>query len=315
MTDLDEALKRIEDQFGEGSVIQGDAVASFACIKTGAVMLDVALGGGIIRGRIHEVFGDEGSGKTTLIYSMLAQAQLLGPVAFIDVEHAMNHEYAESCGLCTHDMYISQPQSGEEALEIADQLVQSGAFSMIAVDSVAALVPQAELDGDMADMQVGLLPRLMGKAMRKLAPACERTGTTMVFINQNRMKIGGMGGKTQPGGNALKFAAAQRISIAKKYPAPDIKRGDEVIGHVVTAKTIKNKMAASGKKADFDIIYGQGVVGIHSLIDLGIAEGVIQKNGSFLTFGEIKGQGKSKLAAKLKEESMLDELEKACQTT
>lgn len=313
MTDLDIALKRIEDQFGKGAVMQGSEMVPCETLPTGAVMLDRALAGGIAVGRQIEIFGPEGAGKTTLTYSILSEAQKLGKCAFIDAEHAMDRTYAERCGVDVHGLLIAQPGSGEEALEIASQLV--GAVKLIVVDSVAALVPRAELEGDMADQQVGLLPRLMGKAMRKLAAPCEEAGTTIVWINQVRSSIGGPGGgkEVQPGGRALPFQASQRIRVSKRFkPAGDLVRGGEIYGHVVRADVRKNKIGVPFKIADFDIIYGQGVVKLNSLIDLALSEGVVVQSGSYFNFGDIKGQGKEKFAAKLRENDLIEELEKAC---
>jgi recombination protein RecA len=314
MTDLDEALKRIEDQFGKGSVLIGDEVVAAETISTGAVMLDRALSGGIARGACHEIFGPEGSAKTTLSYSILAQAQKLGKCAFIDAEQAMDKMYAQQCGVDVMGLYIQQPQYGEMALETADQLVKSGEIVLIVIDSVAALTPRVELEGAMGDQTVGLQPRMMGQAMRKLVAGCKANNTTIVFINQVREKIGGPGGggTTQPGGRALKFFSHQRISISKRYPSPDITKDGVVLGHVVSAKVIKNKIGPSQTKADFDVIYGQGVVGLRSMIDLGLETGAIVKSGTYLKFGEISGQGKDKFIAAIQKAEAREELEKAC---
>lgn len=316
MTTLDEALKRIEDQFGKGSVMQGNEVVPCPTLSTGVGLLDRALGGGLAVGRQIEVFGPESAGKTTLIYSILSEAQKRGKCAFIDAEHSMDRSYAERCGVDVHGLLIAQPSNGEEALEIASQLV--GSVELIAVDSVAALVPAAELAGDMGDQQVGLQPRLMGKAMRKLAGPCEETGTTIVWINQVRSSIGGPGGgkEVQPGGRALPFQASQRIRVAKRFkPAGDLVRGGEVYGHVVRADVRKNKIGIPFRTADFDIIYGQGIVKMNALIDLALSEGVVVQNGSYYVFGDIKGQGKEKFAANLREAEAQHELEKACQSS
>jgi len=313
MTDLDEALKRIEEEFGPGALMDGNSVVAAETISTGAMALDAALNGGIARGAIHEIFGTEGAGKTTLTYSVLSEAQKLGKCAFIDAEQAMDRVYAERCGVDVHGLLISQPSCGEEALGIAEHLAESG-IVLIVVDSVAALTPKVELEGAMGDQTVGLQARMMGQGMRKLVGPCRRTNTTIIFINQIREKVGVMFGspETQPGGRALKFFAGQRIDV--RAPAADkmVKDGHQY-GHTATAKIIKNKIGQSQTKCQFDVIYGRGVDKTGSLIDHAVDIGVVKKaGGGNYSFKTVKGQGKAKFAAKLKEESMLEELEKAC---
>lgn len=311
---LEEALKQIREEFGDGAIMDGSSVVAAETISTGVLALDNALSGGIARGAVHEIFGTEGAGKTTLTYSVLSEAQKLGKCAFIDAEHAMDRQYAEACGLDVHGLLISQPSSGEEGLEIADKLVRSGEIVLVVVDSVAALTPKAELEGAMGDQTVGAQARMMGQAMRKLVGGCRRTGTTIIFINQIREKVGGFGGgspEVQPGGRALKFFAGQRLDVRKRFPAPELKRGDQVYGHVVKAKIIKNKIGQSATQCEFDIIYGKGVSKIGSLVDVAVAQGAASKSGSHYTFGATKGHGKEKFIEKLVADQRVEELREA----
>ncbi len=303
---LQGALTQIERQFGKGSVMRmGDpgARVKVDAIPTGALALDLALGiGGVPRGRIVEVFGPEASGKTTLMYHILAEAQKLGGVcAFIDAEHAMDPLYAERIGVDIDELLVSQPDYGEQALEIADMLVRSSAVDVIVIDSVAALTPRAELEGQMGDQTVGLQARMMSQAMRKLAGNLNRTQTLCVFTNQIREKIGVMFGspETQPGGRALKFYASQRLDIRR---IETLKEGTESVGNRVRVKVVKNKVAPPFRQAEFDIEFGQGISTEGSLIDLGIEHNVVTKSGSFFSYKEERlGQGRNNAKAFLKE--------------
>jgi recombination protein RecA len=300
------ALTQIERQFGSGSVMRmGDegARVRVEAIPTGALSLDLALGiGGIPRGRIVEVFGPESSGKTTLIYHLIAEAQKLGGTcAFIDAEHAMDPLYAQKIGVDIDSLLVSQPDHGEQALEIADMLVRSGAVDVVAVDSVAALTPRAELEGQMGDQTVGLQARMMSQAMRKLAGNLNRTQTLCVFTNQIREKVGVMFGspETQPGGRALKFYSSQRLDIRR---IETLKDGTEAIGNRVKVKVVKNKVAPPFRIAEFDIEFGKGISTAGCLIDLGIEHDVVQKSGSFFSYdGERLGQGRNNAKAYLEE--------------
>ncbi|MCW2997795.1 MAG: recA, partial [Solirubrobacterales bacterium] len=296
-TALQGALQQIERQFGKGSVMRmgdPDAQVRVQAIPTGSLALDLALGiGGVPRGRIVEVFGPESSGKTTLMYHIMAEAQKLGGVcAFIDAEHAMDPLYAERIGVDIDELLVSQPDYGEQALEIADMLVRSGAVDVICVDSVAALTPRAELEGQMGDQTVGLQARMMSQAMRKLAGNLNRTQTLCIFTNQIREKIGVMFGspETQPGGRALKFYSSQRLDIRR---IETLKEGTEAVGNRVRVKVVKNKVAAPFKQAEFDIIYGRGISREGGLIDMGVEQGFVRKAGAWYTYeGDQLGQGK-----------------------
>ena len=305
-TALQGALTQIERQFGKGSVMRmGDegAKVSVQAIPTGALSLDLALGiGGVPRGRIVEVFGPESSGKTTLTYHIIAEAQRLGGIcAFIDAEHAMDPLYARNIGVDIDELLVSQPDYGEQALEIADMLVRSGAVDLIAVDSVAALTPRAELEGQMGDQTVGLQARMMSQAMRKLAGNLNRTSTLCLFTNQIREKVGVMFGspETQPGGRALKFYSSQRLDIRR---IETLKEGTEAVGNRVRVKVVKNKVAPPFRQAEFDIEFGRGVSTSGCLIDLGIEHDVVTKSGSFFSYGgERLGQGRNNAKAFLDE--------------
>jgi recombination protein RecA len=303
---LQGALTQIEREFGKGSVMRmGDPGAQVRCsaIPTGALSLDLALGiGGVPRGRIVEVFGPEASGKTTLIYHVLAEAQKLGGIcAFIDAEHAMDPLYASRIGVNIDELLVSQPDYGEQALEIADMLVRSGAVDVVAIDSVAALTPRVELEGQMGDQSVGLQARMMSQAMRKLAGNLNRTQTLCILTNQIREKIGVMFGspETQPGGRALKFYASQRLDIRR---IETLKDGTEAVGNRVRVKVVKNKVAAPFRQAEFDIEFGKGISTEGCLIDLGIEHNIVTKSGSFFSYGDERlGQGRNNAKAYLEE--------------
>src|SRR6266567_2357209 len=303
---LNSALTQIERQFGKGSIMRmgdEDAAVKVAAIPTGALSLDLALGvGGLPRGRIVEVFGPESSGKTTLVYHVLSEAQKAGGIcAFIDAEHAMDPLYAKRIGVDVDELLVSQPDHGEQALEIADLLIRSGAIDVVAVDSVAALTPKAELEGAMGDQTVGLQARMMSQAMRKLAGNLNRTGTLCLFTNQIREKVGVMFGspETQPGGRALKFYSSQRLDIRR---IETLKEGTEAVGNRVRVKVVKNKVAAPFRQAEFDIEFGRGISTAGCLIDLGIEHGLVTKSGSFFSYGDDRlGQGRNNAKAFLDE--------------
>jgi recombination protein RecA len=293
---LDTALAQIERQFGKGSVMRlGDETrAPVEVIPTGAISLDIALGiGGLPRGRIVEIYGPESSGKTTVALHAVANAQKQGGIAaFIDAEHALDPEYAKKLGVDTDALLVSQPDTGEQALEIADMLIRSGAIDLIVVDSVAALVPRAEIEGEMGDSHVGLQARLMSQALRKMTGALSQTSTTCIFINQLREKIGVFFGspETTTGGKALKFYASVRMDVRR---IETLKDGTEPVGNRTRIKVVKNKMAPPFKQAEFDILYGHGISREGSLLDLGVEHGIVRKSGAWYTYeGDQLGQGK-----------------------
>src|SRR5436190_13208250 len=302
---LQAAVKQIEQNFGQGALMKlGDLGAlDVESISTGALPLDIALGvGGVPRGRIVKIFGPESSGKTTLIYHIIAEAQARGGVcAFVDTEHALDPTYARKIGVNTDELLISQPDYGEQALEIVDVLVRSGAVDVVAVDSVAALTPRVELEGQMGEQQVGLQARMMSQAMRKLAGNLNRAKTVCLFTNQIREKIGVMFGspETQPGGRAMKFYSSQRLDIRR---IETLKEGTEAVGNRVRVKVVKNKVAAPFRQAEFDIEFGKGISTSGCLIDLGIEHNVVTKSGSFFSYGEEPlGQGRNNAKAFLQE--------------
>ncbi len=294
---LSAALGQIEKQFGKGSVMRlGDASASYdvEAVSTGSLGLDIALGvGGLPRGRIIEIYGPESSGKTTLTLQVIAEAQRAGgTAAFVDAEHALDPVYAEKLGVNVQELLVSQPDTGEQALEITDMLVRSSAVDIIVVDSVAALTPKAEIEGEMGDAHVGLQARLMSQALRKLTGNIKRSNTVVIFINQIRMKIGVMFGnpETTTGGNALKFYASVRLDIRR---IGALKNGEEVIGNQTRVKVVKNKVAPPFREAEFEIMYGEGISRTGEIIDIGVAQGLVEKSGSWYSYsGERIGQGK-----------------------
>ncbi|RMD80457.1 MAG: recombinase RecA [Gammaproteobacteria bacterium] len=302
---LKAALSQIERQFGKGSVMRlGDSGAprDISAISTGSLGLDLALGiGGLPRGRVVEIYGPESSGKTTLTLQVIAEAQKQGgTAAFVDAEHALDPTYAERLGVNVDDLLVSQPDTGEQALEITDMLVRSGAVDVVVVDSVAALTPKAEIEGEMGDSHVGLQARLMSQALRKLTANIKRSNTLVIFINQIRMKIGVMFGnpETTTGGNALKFYASVRLDIRR---TGTLKRGEEVIGSETKVKVVKNKVAPPFKQAVFDILYGEGISREGEIIDLGVQHGVVEKAGAWYAYqGERLGQGKDNVRQHLK---------------
>ena len=291
------ALSQIEKQFGNGSIMrlgEADVAKDIQGVSTGSLGLDIALGvGGLPRGRIIEIYGPESSGKTTLTLSVIAQMQKIGgTAAFIDAEHALDPQYAQKLGVNVQDLLISQPDNGEQGLEIADMLVRSGSVDIVVVDSVAALTPKSEIEGEMGQPQMGLHARLMSQALRKLTANISRSNTTVIFINQIRMKIGVMFGnpETTTGGNALKFYASVRIDIRRTGA---IKKGEEVIGSETRAKVVKNKVAPPFKQANFDILYGEGISREGEIIELGVEHKIIDKAGAWYSYGKERiGQGK-----------------------
>jgi len=313
---LETAISQIERQFGKGSIMRlGDAAAKFniEAIPTGALPLDLALGiGGVPRGRIIEIFGPESSGKTTVALHIVAEAQKIGgTAAFIDAEHALDPTYAKNLGVDTDNLLISQPDTGEQALEIAEALVRSGAIDVIVIDSVAALVPKAEIDGEMGDAHVGLQARLMSQALRKLAGAISKSKTVAIFINQLREKVGIMFGnpETTPGGRALKFYSSVRLEVRK---SEILKQGDQMLGNRTRVKVVKNKVAPPFKQAEFDIIYGEGISQEGCVLDLAVNEGFIQKSGAWYSYGKERvGQGRENAKLFLKEhKEILKDLER-----
>ncbi|WP_017941723.1 MULTISPECIES: recombinase RecA [unclassified Thioalkalivibrio] len=312
---LTAALGQIERQFGKGAVMRmGDQEAvDVPAISTGSLALDIALGiGGVPRGRVVEIYGPESSGKTTLTLQVVAEAQKAGgTAAFVDAEHALDPTYAEKLGVNVDDLLVSQPDTGEQALEIADMLVRSGAVDVVIVDSVAALTPKAEIEGEMGDSHVGLQARLMSQALRKLTANIKRSNTLVIFINQIRMKIGVMFGspETTTGGNALKFYSSVRMDIRR---IGAIKKGDEVIGNETRVKVVKNKMAPPFREAYFEILYGEGISRVGEIIEMGVKEGLIDKAGAWYSYnGERIGQGKENARQYLKDNPHIaEEVEK-----
>ncbi len=317
---LSAALSQIERQFGKGSVMRlGDANAreNIEAISTGSLGLDIALGiGGLPRGRVVEIFGPESSGKTTLTLQVIAECQKLGgAAAFIDAEHALDPQYAEKLGVNVSDLLISQPDTCEQALEITDMLVRSGAVDVVVIDSVAALTPKAEIEGEMGDQHMGLQARLMSQALRKLTANIKRSNTLVIFINQIRMKIGVMFGnpETTTGGNALKFYASVRLDIRR---IGSIKKGDEILGSETRVKVVKNKVAPPFKQAEFEILYGRGISREGEIIDLGVLHHFIEKSGTWYSYGNKKiGQGKENASQFLRDNAEIArEIEKQIRT-
>lgn len=307
---LQAALAQIEKQFGKGSIMRMDDTQvehDVQVVSTGSLTLDIALGiGGLPRGRVIEIFGPESSGKTTLCLSVVAQAQQLGGVcAYIDAENALDVVYARKLGVKVDDLLISQPDTGEQALEIVDMLVRSAAVDVVVIDSVAALTPKAELEGDMGDSHMGLQARLMSQALRKLTANIKRTNTLVIFINQIRMKIGVMFGspETTTGGNALKFYSSIRLDIRR---VGSIKKGDDIVGSDTRVKVVKNKMSPPFKQADFEILYGEGISLFGEIIELSVAHNIVEKSGAWYSYnGQKIGQGKENVREFLKENPLI----------
>ncbi|MCL4458617.1 MAG: recombinase RecA [Chloroflexi bacterium] len=303
---LEMAISHIDKQFGKGSIMRlGEATPRMTveAIPTGSIALDLAIGvGGVPRGRVTEIFGPESAGKTTLVQHIIAQAQRLGGItAFIDVEHVLDPEYAKKCGVNIDDLYVSQPDTGEQALEIAEALVRSNAVDIVAIDSVAALVPRAEIEGEMGDAHVGLQARLMSQALRKLTGAISKSKTAVIFTNQLREKIGVMFGNPEvtPGGRALKFYASVRLEIRR---VEAIKQGNETIGNRTRVKVVKNKVAPPFRTAEFDILYNEGISYEGGLLDVGLEMGLVRKSGAFFSFGDVRlGQGRENAREFLKQ--------------
>jgi len=318
---LDIAISQIEKQFGKGSIMRlGEASARVAVevIPTGSLSLDLALGvGGIPRGRVTEIFGPEASGKSTLCQHIIAEAQKAGgKAAYIDVEHALDAAYAATCGVELDDLLISQPDTGEQALEITETLVRSGAIDVVVIDSVAALAPRAEIEGEMGDSHVGLQARLMSQALRKLSAAISKSRTAVVFVNQLREKVGIIFGNPEvtPGGRALKFYSSVRIDLRR---VDNIKVGTKIVGTRIRAKVVKNKVASPFKSAEFDIMFGQGISKDGDLLDLGVEMGIIKKSGAFFSYGETRiGQGRENAKEYLgQHQDMAQEIERQIRTT
>ena len=307
---LQAALAQIEKQFGKGTIMrlgEGEVIEDIQVVSTGSLGLDIALGvGGLPRGRVVEIYGPESSGKTTLTLQVIAEMQKIGgQCAFVDAEHALDIQYAQNLGVNLQDLLISQPDTGEQALEIVDSLVRSGAVDLVVIDSVAALTPKAELEGDMGDSLPGLQARLMSQALRKLTATIKKTNCTVIFINQIRMKIGVMFGspETTTGGNALKFYASVRLDIRR---VGSIKKGEEVIGNETKVKVVKNKVSPPFKTAEFDILYGEGISREGEIIDMGVEAKVLEKSGSWYAYkGEKIGQGKDNAREFLRENPAL----------
>lgn len=313
---LENALAQIERQFGKGSIMKlGEAAAKFEvpAIPTGSIAVDLALGiGGIPRGRVTEIYGPESSGKTTLTLHVLAEAQKLGGIAaFIDVEHALDPAYARNLGVDTDNLYVAQPDTGEQGLEIVETLVRSNAVDVIIVDSVAAMVPRAEIEGEMGDAHVGLQARLMSQALRKLTAVISKSRTAVIFINQVREKIGVMFGnpETTPGGRALKFYSSVRLEIRRQ---DSLKQGGEIIGNRVKVKIVKNKLSPPFRSAEFDILFGKGISREGSLVDVGVETGVLTKSGTWFSYGDTRmGQGRDNARTFLEEHpDVADQLER-----
>ena len=311
---LQMTMDRLDKAYGKGTVMRlgDDTTQDVEVISSGSITVDLALGiRGLPKGRIVEVYGPESSGKTTLAIHAIAEAQRKGGIcAIVDAEHAFDRSYAEALGVNTEELLISQPDNGEQALEIADNLISSGAIDLLVVDSVAALTPKAEIEGDMGDSRMGLQARLMSQALRKLTATIKKSGTCMIFINQLREKIGVMFGnpETTTGGNALKFYASIRIDIRR---IGQIKSGDEVVGNRTRVKVVKNKLAAPFRKAEFDIMFGEGFSKVGEIIDIGVEKEIIKKSGSWFSYGDTKlGQGRDSVKGLLKDnQELADELE------